>query len=249
VNSRRVYFVAVSSISTALVALATLAIQVSIPTTRGYFNMGEVMVYTVSLIFGPRVGGLAGGLGSALADIASGYSFYAPATLVAKGLEGYIVGRISRFKLCISRISHRILSIAIPLILTLAFWSISSQMYTGLAEITLIYYPLEAEIPLTLWMMASIALFILLTVYVSRVSYENMVKIIAILYGGSVMVLSYYLYEQIVLDVYALVEVPINIGQMLVGLILSIPLSEALARMNLPMVIENYDRYSSRSKS
>lgn len=248
-NSRRVYFVALSSISTALVALATLAIQVSIPATRGYFNIGEVMVYTIALVFGPRVGGLAGGLGSALADIASGYSFYAPATLIAKGLEGYIVGRISRFKLSISRTSHRILSIAIPLILALVFWSISSQMYTGLAEITLLHYPIEAEIPLTLWMVISVALFILLTVYISRVGYKNMVKIIAILCGGSVMVLSYYLYEQIVLGVYALVEVPINIGQMLIGLLLSIPLSEALSRINLPTVIENYDVDPSRSKS
>ncbi|MEM2739698.1 MAG: hypothetical protein QXQ29_02735 [Candidatus Bathyarchaeia archaeon] len=58
-----------------------------------------------------------------------------------------------------------------------------------------------------------------------------MVNVVAIVCGGSVMVLSYYLYEQMVLGVYALVEVPINIGQMLVGLLLSIPLSEALSRI------------------
>ncbi|MCS7112885.1 MAG: ECF transporter S component [Nitrososphaerota archaeon] len=230
-KSRRAYFVAISSISTALVAIATLALQVYIPATRGYFNIGEVMVYTVALIFGPKVGGFAGGVGSALADIISGYGYYAPATLIAKGLEGYIVGYVSRFKLRVSHRSYRILSLAIPLILTLVFWSISSQVYTGLAEVTLLYYALKAEIPTTLWIIVSIALFVSLTVYLFRVGYDSMVKVVAIICGGSIMVLCYYLYQQMVLGVYALVEVPINIGQMLVGLLLSIPLSEALSRI------------------
>jgi len=248
VKPRKIYFVAFSSISTALVAVATLTVQVSIPATRGYFNIGEVMVYTIALLFGSRIGGLAGGLGSALADIVSGYVFYAPATFIAKGLEGYMVGRISRFDLKISRRSYKILSVAIPLILTLIFWAISSQIYTGLAEITLLCYTIESEIPLALWILVSITLLILLTLYLSRLSYENIVKVIAIICGGSMMILCYYLYEQIVLGVYALAEIPVNIGQMLVGLLLSIPLSEALSRMNLP-VIEDYGRNPFRSKS
>ena len=45
---------------------------------------------------GPVVGAFAGGVGSMIADIALGYTHYAPATLVIKGVEGFIVGYLSR---------------------------------------------------------------------------------------------------------------------------------------------------------
>ena len=41
------------------------------------------------------IGGIAGGVGSALADILLGYAIYAPATLIIKGLEGFIIGVIA----------------------------------------------------------------------------------------------------------------------------------------------------------
>jgi uncharacterized membrane protein len=249
VKPRGAYFAAVSSISIALVAVATLAIQVYIPATRGYFNIGEVMVYTIALLFGPRIGCIAGGLGSALADIISGYSFYAPVTLIAKGLEGYLVGRISRLRLNITRRFYRILSVILPITLTLVFWAISSQLYTGLAEVTLTYYAIEVEIPPALWIIVSIALLVILAVYLSKVDSENIARIIAIICGGSIMVSCYYLYEQVILGVYALAEVPVNIGQMLIGLSVSIPLSKALAKINLPTIIEDYGRHPSRLDS
>jgi len=50
------------------------------------------MVCITALLFGPIVGGNAGGLGSMLADLILGYAHYAPATLVIKGFEGLVVG-------------------------------------------------------------------------------------------------------------------------------------------------------------
>ena len=41
------------------------------------------------------IGGVAGGLGSALADLLLGYSAFAPFTLIIKGLEGFIIGTIA----------------------------------------------------------------------------------------------------------------------------------------------------------
>jgi uncharacterized membrane protein len=43
------------------------------------------------MLFGPYVGFVSGGLGSALADVLSNYTFYAPITFAAKGLEGFVV--------------------------------------------------------------------------------------------------------------------------------------------------------------
>jgi len=80
-------------IMTTLVTVSTLAIQ--IPNSMGgYFNLGDVMIFVTSLTFGPIIGGIAGGLGSAIADIISFPIFTIP-TLFIKGLEGLIAGIVS----------------------------------------------------------------------------------------------------------------------------------------------------------
>lgn len=85
--------VALSAVAGAAVAVATMAI--SIPVGLGYLNFGEVIIYTAAFLFGGVVGGLAGGIGAAIADVILGFAFYAPITLVAKGIEGFVVGRVA----------------------------------------------------------------------------------------------------------------------------------------------------------
>lgn len=85
--------VAMSAVVAAAVAVATMA--VSIPIGIGYLNFGEIVIYTAAFLFGGLVGGLGGGIGAAAADVILGYAMYGPITLVAKGLEGYVVGRLS----------------------------------------------------------------------------------------------------------------------------------------------------------
>jgi uncharacterized membrane protein len=84
--------IAAAALFASLVFVVTYAIPpITIPATSGYFNIGETVIYTAALIFGPLVGVLAGGIGAALAD-----AFLAPqfavGTLIIKGLEGAIVG-------------------------------------------------------------------------------------------------------------------------------------------------------------
>lgn len=76
----------------ALVCIATMVIQVPIPMTEGYVNIGDSIIFVTSILFGPVSGMIAGGFGSALADILTGYSHWALFTLLIKGFEGYIVG-------------------------------------------------------------------------------------------------------------------------------------------------------------
>lgn len=83
---------ALLAIMTALTTVMTLVIQIPYPGTSGYFNLGDTMVMLSGLLLGPVGGFFAGGVGSAIADVASGYTFYAPITLVVKGLEGMAVG-------------------------------------------------------------------------------------------------------------------------------------------------------------
>ena len=79
----------------ALTCVATLTIVISIPTTSGYFNLGETVVYTAALLFGALVGAIAGGAGAAIADIIVAPQF-AVGTLIIKGFEGAIVGFLNR---------------------------------------------------------------------------------------------------------------------------------------------------------
>ncbi len=76
----------------ALVAVGTMVIRIPLPATRGFVNVGDTLIFVAALLLGPQAGLVAGGLGSALADVLSGYAHWAPWTLIIKGLEGFIVG-------------------------------------------------------------------------------------------------------------------------------------------------------------
>jgi len=94
-------------IFTALNFVITYWIQIPIPATGGYINIGDITVMFTALLFGPIIGGITGGLGPMLADIFSPYIIYAPATLVIKGIEGFLIGLISNPKDCKGRVSYR----------------------------------------------------------------------------------------------------------------------------------------------
>ncbi len=75
---------------TVLVMVVTLLVRIPVP-GGGYFNMGDVLIVFSGLFAGWKTGLIAGGVGSALADLI-GFPVFAPLTLVIKGLEGLICG-------------------------------------------------------------------------------------------------------------------------------------------------------------
>jgi len=82
-----------AAVFAALVTVSTLILQIPVPATGGYINVGDAMIFTCALLFGSRVGGLAGGIGSAAADLI-GYPVFAPYTLLIKGVEGFVTGYV-----------------------------------------------------------------------------------------------------------------------------------------------------------
>lgn len=83
----------IAGISVFIALTAVVTIFISIPTPgAGYLNFGDAIVYIAAACLGPVGGMLAGGIGSAIADLALAYSIWAPFTLVIKGLEGLICG-------------------------------------------------------------------------------------------------------------------------------------------------------------
>ena len=95
-NKKRITLtIAQAGVMAALVAVATFFPQIPIPATKGYLNFGDIMIFISAFTFGPFVSVFAGGFGSAISDVASGYAYFAPFTLVIKGAEGLIAGLIS----------------------------------------------------------------------------------------------------------------------------------------------------------
>lgn len=108
------YFLPTNSVSLAmigifgaLICVLTIVIQIPIPATKGFINIGDIGVMITGLLLGPVIGGIAGGVGSALADLFTGYTIYAPATLIIKGLEGFIIGVIANPRKNYQKFSYR----------------------------------------------------------------------------------------------------------------------------------------------
>ncbi len=76
---------------TVLVGVTTYLIRMPLP-GGGYFNFGDVAVVFAGLMLGKWGGAIAGGVGSAMADILGGWFTFAPLTFLAKGAEGFITG-------------------------------------------------------------------------------------------------------------------------------------------------------------
>lgn len=69
-----------------------LTVFVQIPMGNGYVNFGDAVIFLAASLLGPVAGAIVGGIGSALADIFSGYVVYAAFTLVVKAAEGFVCG-------------------------------------------------------------------------------------------------------------------------------------------------------------
>jgi len=232
----------ITAIFTALVTAATMVFSISVPQTRGFFNIGETMVYTSAFLFGPFVGSFSGGVGSMLADLLLGYPHYAPATLVIKACEGGVVGILTRKRLEFgSRVQWKAFTFAVGLVVGILLGSIGSLYYSGSVDLYLGIPPPQNPtitffVPQMLWFALGTLVLFLITLMGFVFEPEFGWLVFSALVGGSIMVAGYFVYQQFLIgplfniSVIAPAEIPINIGQMIVGLIVSIPIVRTIWR-------------------
>jgi len=81
----------------ALVFVATLLLNIKLPITAngGLVHLGTAMLFIISILFGPKKAAIAGAVGMGIFDLFAGYTLWAPFTIVARGLQGYVVGKIA----------------------------------------------------------------------------------------------------------------------------------------------------------
>lgn len=96
-SSTRTYDLILTSMAIALVFIATLLLNIRLPIAAngGLVHLGTAMLFIIATLFGPKKGAIAGGVGMGLFDLFSGWTLWAPFSLVTRGLQGYIVGKIS----------------------------------------------------------------------------------------------------------------------------------------------------------
>lgn len=86
------------------------------------------MIFISALLLGPKAGLVAGGLGSALADLLLGFAFWAPWTLIIKGIEGFIVGSIGHS----SFLQHKKITFKVVVsLIAAALWMIFGYFIAG----------------------------------------------------------------------------------------------------------------------
>jgi len=81
--------IVIASMLAALCCLATMIIKIPSP-LNGYINLGDCVVLLSGWLLSPAYGFAAAGIGSALADLLSGYAAYAPVTFIIKGIMAII---------------------------------------------------------------------------------------------------------------------------------------------------------------
>ncbi len=231
-----------TAIFTALVFVATTVFSVYVPQTRGFFNIGETMVFTAALLLGPIVGAFAGGVGSMLADVFLGFWYYAPATLVIKASEGALVGFLARRRLTkLTKPQWRAFTFLTGLGIGVLLAGIGSSYYSGQVELYLGFPPSESpsltlDVPRELWYGLGVVAMLLLAFSGFIFEPEFGWLTFSVLVGGLTMVAGYFLYQLFLIGplfnitVTAIAEIPINIGQMLVGLVVSIPVVRTIWR-------------------
>jgi uncharacterized membrane protein len=231
---------AIASVFAAVVCIATLVFVISVPATSGYFNIGETVIYVAALLFGPYVGAFAGGVGAAIADMIVA-PIFAPGTLVAKGCEGAIVGFLNKkiFPRA-SKSKWRIYTVLLGLILGALLAVTGSIAISGNVELYLGVPPQEnptltGYVPPEFWYLMGGIVALLIVIIGFKTEPDLGRPIFSMIVGGLEMVAGYFLYEQLVLNKAAIAEIPVNIGQMLIGLIVAVPIARIVLR-SLPQL-------------
>ncbi len=82
-----------SALFTALICVSTMVIKIPTP-LGGYINLGDSLILLSVWVLPVQYSVMAAGIGSAFADLLSGYVLYAPATLIIKGIMAFVAGAI-----------------------------------------------------------------------------------------------------------------------------------------------------------
>ena len=189
------------------------------------------MIYLTALLFDPLTAAFASGVGSALADIALGYLFYAPATLVIKAAEGAVASKLAekikaRGENVLLPMAFLVVAGYFALILIIGYTFFAGEVELAFANL----FVVKGFLSPATWIPIAFAATTIPLYLTLRRSGEGLL-IAALLLAGLIMISGYFIYEQLILGYYALAEVPVNLGQAVLGTAIAVPLYKAVQKV------------------
>ncbi|MBN2150717.1 MAG: ECF transporter S component [Candidatus Lokiarchaeota archaeon] len=225
-------WIALAGIFTALTTVATVVLSPPLP--AGFFNFGEAVIYLAAMLLGPvnlrgtrvplgaLVTGFAGSIGAMLGDAILGYPQYIPATLVLKFFEGLVAGLL--FKGLKARMNEETLASGRTTVRVL----MSGFLIAAAVIIIGVNYDPGAT---ALWITIGSFFIVIVCISIVRGKIPVYYMVMAMLAGGIIMVVGYFVYELYVLKVAtAFMTLPWNTVQALVGIIVAVPVYQAAQR-------------------
>lgn len=246
-----------------LVFISTFGIRIPIPFTQGYIHLGDSMIFISAILFGWKIGGLAGGFGSALADLLGGYAIWAFPTLLIKFVMGAIVGFITNDAVKKNRKTARFIITSIAIFVWIIFaisiisvlGNISANIHTSDSASFLIN---ELDIENTnqlrnmirnVQITTSISIFIILisaflaSKYLKKKDPNlfNISNILGMTIAGLWMIVGYFITEGIIYGsfIVPIFGIPWNILQFVLGMIISFLVILGLKKIKFMNKISN----------
>lgn len=208
-----------------LVFLSTSLFYIAIASSTGFFNLGEVFIFLAAFIGGPVTGAVAGGVGASLADLALGYGIFAPATLVLKAAEGFVAGYLFYLAKKVRKsIKFTFLSLITAFLLGFSVYFVHLSFDFGID----FYGRKSFEFSIPGFVLLLIAIVLSSLLWIAALIFEEKGDMaISCVIAGSIIVIGYFLYEILIIDIPvagAVIEIPFNIAQVLFGLATAIPI-------------------------
>lgn len=172
-----------------------------------------------------------------LADVLLGFPHYAPATLIVKACEGAVVGTLKKknpkFR---SSVYWRFFTLFLGIVIGFLLAWVGASYYSGAGEIALGSIIFMIYIPVEFWLILGVITVLSMAALGFLADPEFSWTVFSVVTGGFVMVLGYFLYQTFFLyplfniEVVAILEIPVNIGQMIIGAIVALPVAKIVLR-------------------
>ena len=122
--------ITVTAIFTAMVYVFTAFVNIKLPVMAngGLIHLGNIPLLIAAIVFGWRVGMIAGGVGMALFDVTSGWAAWAPFTLMTVGLMGLAVGKISSGR---NSYKRNVMAVIVALVIKITGYYIAESVLYG----------------------------------------------------------------------------------------------------------------------
>lgn len=229
-----------TALMTAFVFITTSIIKIPIPFTDGYIHAGDMCIFVAGILLGPWYGGVAAGVGSAMADFLGGYGQWVLPTLIIKTVMGMLIGYFAKSNT--NTKPYLVVSMLIWIASLLAFfYAITrSSMETIVTQVEIETLDKALALVATLKTQLLVVSIIIPILMLALLYFKNHFKVsinymVGMVISGIWMVLGYYVASGIMYGNFLvpIFSIPWNIVQFGVGAVLAFFIVSALDKANI----------------